>query len=157
MPLKKAAAAPAKVEPTPEPARPAGPPLATAELGGQVVLVFPAERFDLDVASALGKRDWELVVRASDKLTGEARDRLHREGGGFVAPLEFLSEVFVDGKPLSRPQFDQQARAVSEGVRALEVHLPRFGPVTLLDVAGKGRFVTSLVGHDAAVAALVRG
>ncbi|MCE9580784.1 MAG: hypothetical protein K8W52_47160 [Deltaproteobacteria bacterium] len=155
------AAAPAKVEPKPEPAPakpvPAGPPLTTAELGGQVVLVFPAERFDLDVAAALGKRDWDLVVRGSDKLTGEARDRLHRDGGGFVAPLEFLSEVFIDGKPLSRPQFDQAARAVGEGARALEVHLPRFGPVTLIDVAGKGRFVTSLAGHDAAVAALVRG
>jgi hypothetical protein len=29
-------------------------------------------------------------------------------------------------------------------VRSLEVHFPRFGPVVLLEIAGKGRFVTSL-------------
>jgi hypothetical protein len=157
--LKKAAAPAGPVAPAPAPAKPepVGPPLSTAELAGQVVLVFPPERFDLDVAAAIGKRDWDLVVRSSDKLTGQARDRLHREGGGFVAPLEFLSEVFIDGKPLTRPQFDSGARAIGEGVRALDVHFPRFGPVVLIDIAGKGRFVTSLAGHDAAVAALVRG
>jgi hypothetical protein len=47
---KAAAAPPAKPEPK-------GPPLSAKELDGKVVLVFPAERFDLDVAAALGKRD----------------------------------------------------------------------------------------------------
>jgi len=28
-------------------------------------------------------------------------------------------------------------------VKSLDVHFPRFGPVTLLEIAGKGRFVTS--------------
>ncbi|MBK9035989.1 MAG: hypothetical protein IPL61_32865 [Myxococcales bacterium] len=133
----------------------AGPPIAVADLAGTVVLVFPAERFDLDVAAALGKRDWDHVLRAGDKLSGMVRDRIHKDGAGWVAPLEFLSEVFVDGKPLARPAFDAGARALADGVRAFDAHFPRFGPVVLLDVPGRGRFVSSVMGRDAEVAALV--
>jgi hypothetical protein len=133
---KPAAAPPAKPEPK-------GPPLATKELDGKVVLVFPAERFDLDIAAALGKRDWDQVVRRSDNLTGAIRDKIQRDGAGWIAPLEFLSEVFVDGKPLTKAEFEKAA-ATAGGVRSLEVHFPRFGPVTLLEITGKGRFVTSL-------------
>jgi hypothetical protein len=145
-----AAAAPPKEEPK-------GPPLRIAELDGTVVLVFPAERFDLDVAAALGKKDWDGVVRRSDNMPGALRDKLHREGGGWIAPLEFLSEVFVDGKPLSKPHFEANATALDGGARSLEVHFPRFGPAVLIDVPGKGRFVSSLVDRAAKVAALVRG
>lgn len=133
---KPAAAPPAKPEPK-------GPPLAARELDGKVVLVFPAARFDLDVAAALGKRDWDQVVRGSDNLTGALRDKIQRDGAGWIAPLEFLSEVFVDGKPLTKAEFEK-ASSLTGGVRSLEVHFPRFGPVTLLEIAGTGRFVTSL-------------
>ena len=133
----------------------AGPPLAVAELGGAVLLVFPAERFDLDVAAALGKRDWDAVLRRGDVTSGAIRDRIQRDGAGWVAPLEFLSEVFLDGKPLAKPAFEAGARAIATGGRALDVHFPRFGPVVLLEVPGKGRFVTSLREHADAVAALV--
>jgi hypothetical protein len=128
--------------PAPKP-EPKGPPLSAQELDGKVVLVFPADRFDLDVAAALGKRDWDQIVRRSDNLTGAMRDQIHRDGAGWIAPLEFLSEVFVDGKPLTKPEFEKTA-TVTDGVRSLEVHFPRFGPVTLFEVTGKGRFVTSL-------------
>jgi len=130
------AAAPAKAEPK-------GPPLTAHEIDGKVVLVFPAERFDLDVAAALGKRDWDQVVRRSDNLTGALRDRIHRDGASWIAPLEFLSEVFIDGKPLSKAEFDKSS-TTANGVRSMDVHFPRFGPVTLLEISGKGRFVTSL-------------
>ncbi|MBL8625551.1 MAG: hypothetical protein JNK64_29840 [Myxococcales bacterium] len=146
----------APVAPAAEPPAVAGPPLTTAELGGAVVLVFPAERFDLDIAAALGKRDWDHVIKSGDKLSGAVRDRIHKDGAGWVAPLEFLSEVFIDGKPLSRPAFDAGARAVVGDVRAIDVHFPRFGPVVLFDVPGRGRFVSSVVGRDAEVAALVQ-
>ena len=142
--------------PAAEPPAAAGPPLTTAELGGAVVLLFPAERFDLDIAAALGKRDWDHVIKSGDKLSGAVRDRIHKDGAGWVAPLEFLSEVFIDGKPLSRPAFDAGARAVGGDVRAIDVHFPRFGPVVLFDVPGRGRFVSSVVGRDAEVAALVQ-
>lgn len=132
----KPAAPPAKPEPK-------GPPLSATELDGKVVLVFPAERFDLDVAAALGKRDWDQVVRRSDNLTGALRDKIQRDGAGWIAPLEFLSEVFVDGKPLSKAELEKTA-TTTNGVRSLEVHFPRFGPVMLFEIAGKGRFVTSL-------------
>jgi hypothetical protein len=140
-PAAKPAEKPAAPPPPPEPV---GPPLATAEVGGNVVIIFPAERFNLDIAAALGKRDWDQVIRTGDHLAGSMRDRIQREGAGWVAPLEFLSEVFVDGKPLSKPAFEAGAKSVNGGVRELEVHFPRFGSVLLLDVPGKGRFVSSL-------------
>ena len=119
-------------------------------------LVFPAERFDLDVAAALGKRDWDQVVRGSDKLTGAMRDKIQRDGASWIAPLEFLSEVFVEGKPLTKAQFEKEARQL-DGARALDVHFPRFGECVLLDIPGKGRFVTSLTERAERAAALVRG
>jgi hypothetical protein len=133
---------------------PKGPPITATELDGKVVLVFPPERFDLDIAAALGKRDWDQVVRGSDKLTGAMRDKIQREGASWIAPLEFLSEVFVEGKPLSKQQFEKEAREV-DGGRALDVHFPRFGDVVLLEIAGK-RYVTSLTDRAERAAALVK-
>jgi hypothetical protein len=119
------------------------------------VLVFPQERFDLDVAAALGKRDWDFIVHSSDNLPGAIRDKIQREGACFIAPLEFLSEVFVEGKPLTKQQFEKDARSV-DGARALDVHFPRFGEVVLLELPGKGRFVTSLTDRAERVVALVK-
>ena len=140
-PAAKAAPAPAPA-PAPPKEEPKGPPIAATEIDGAIVLVFPAERFDLDVAAALGKRDWDQVVRRSDNLPGQIRDKIWRDGASWIAPIEFLSEVFVDGKPLTKQDFERDARS-SDGVKSLDVHFPRFGDVTLLEIAGKGRFVTS--------------
>ncbi|HTR55894.1 MAG TPA: hypothetical protein VMJ10_34700 [Kofleriaceae bacterium] len=150
---------PAKAAPAPAPApvkaEPKGPPISAKEIDGHVVLVFPAERFDLDVAAALGKRDWDQVVRRSDNLPGVLRDKIQRDGAAWIAPLEFLSEVFVEGKPLTKAEFDKTARQL-EGARALDVHFPRFGDVVLLDVPGKGRYVTSLTGSAERALGLVK-
>ncbi len=113
-----------------------------AELGDRVVLVFPAERFDLDVAAAIGKGDYETVIGPGDALTGQTQDRIMRDGAGFIAPIEFFSEVFLDGSPLSRPQFDAGSTSVGD-TRTMQVHYPRLGPVLLLDAPGLGRFVSS--------------
>ncbi|HVK85807.1 MAG TPA: hypothetical protein VM513_16925 [Kofleriaceae bacterium] len=148
---------PAAPVPAPAP-EPKGPPIAAKEVDGNVVLVFPAERFDLDVAAALGKGDWDQVVRRSDNVPGSIRDKIHRDGASFIAPIEFLSEVFVEGKPLTKAEFERDARQIGpdgQSVKSLDVHFPRFGAVLLLEIAGKGRFVTSF--HDASRAAqLVR-
>lgn len=153
---KAAAPAPAKPAPAPEPPpEPKGPPLTAKEIDGTVVLVFPPERFDLDVAAALGKRDWDQVVRRADNLTGAMRDKIQRDGASWIAPLEFLSEVFVDGKPLTKAQFEKDAVQTS-GVKALAVHFPRFGDVVLFEVPGKGRFVTSLTDRAERAVALVQ-
>jgi hypothetical protein len=150
------AAAPVPV-PVPVPVKdePKGPPVAAKEIDGHVVLVFPQERFDLDVAAALGKRDWDQVVRRSDNLPGALRDKIQREGAAWIAPLEFLSEVFVEGKPLTKAEFEKTARQL-DGARALDVHFPRFGDVVLLDVPGKGRFVTSFTTSAERALALVK-
>jgi hypothetical protein len=151
---KPGAGAGAAAKPAPAPApEPKGPPITAKEVDGAIVLVFPAERFDLDVAAALGKRDWDHVVRSSDNLPGAMRDRIQREGAGWIAPIEFLSEVFVDGKPLTKAEFERTSQAAN-GVRSLDVHFPRFGAVKLLEISGKGRFVTSL-GDPARAAGLV--
>jgi len=152
--------APKAAAPKPEPApvkkeEPKGPPLAAKEIDGKVVLVFPSERFDLDVAAALGKRDWDQVVRSSDNLSGAMRDKMHRDGAAWIAPLEFLSEVFVEGKPLTKQQFEKDAQPL-DGGRALEVHFPRFGEVILVEVPGKGRFVTSLTDRAERAVQLVK-
>jgi hypothetical protein len=139
----KPAAAPAAAPPPPPKAEPKGPPITAKEIDGHVVLVFPQERFDLDVAAALGKRDWDFVVRRSDNLPGSLRDKIQREGAGWIAPIEFLSEVFIDGKPLTKQEFEQNAQT-AHGVKSLDVHFPRFGAVKLLEMADKRRFVTSL-------------
>jgi hypothetical protein len=149
---ERAKTEPPKPEPTPEPK---GPPLSVKEIDGSVVLVFPAERFDLDVAAALGKRNWDQIVRRTDNVPGSVRDKIHRDGATWIAPLEFLSEVFVDGKPLSKAQFEKEARSL-DGLRALDVHFPRFGDVVLLDIPGKGRFVTSMTDRAERAASLVK-
>jgi hypothetical protein len=151
----KPKATPAAPAPAPVIEEPKGPPIAVQEIDGTLMLVFPPERFDLDVAAALGKRDWDHVVRRSDNVPGAVRDKIQREGARWIAPLEFLSEVFVDGKPLTKQQFEKEARPV-DGGRALDVHFPRFGDVVLLELTGKGRFVTSLTERAERAAALVK-
>ncbi|CAN5898347.1 hypothetical protein BH11MYX2_BH11MYX2_10680 [soil metagenome] len=146
----KATAAPAaKPAPAPAPApvpekkgEPKGPPIAIKEIDGAIVLVFPAERFDLDVAAALGKQDWDHIVRRTDNVSGSIRDKMQRDGASWIAPIEFLSEVFIDGKPLTKQEFERDSEK-TDGVKTLDVHFPRFGDVKLLEIAGKGRFVTT--------------
>ena len=155
-PPPKAAAKPVEPpKPAPPKEEPKGPPISLREVDGAVVLVFPAERFDVDVVAALGKRDFDHILRRSDNLPGAMRDRIHRDGAGWIAPLEFLSEVFVDGKPLTKAEFERDSQKL-EGMKSLDVHFPRFGPVMLLEIAGKGRFVTTVNGAERA-AKLVAG
>ena len=87
----------------------------------------------------------------ADPIPGPMRDRMYEHGAGFLARLEFLSEVFVDGMPLSKPQFESNATTLADGVRAMRVHCPRFGPALLIEAAGRGRFITSELDADASI------
>lgn len=135
--------APGPPPPAPPP-EPAGPPIEAVEVDGRVVLRIPGARFHIDLTTALGRRNLD-VLRKSDVIPGRLKDRIHEQGCGFVAPLEFLSEVFLEGKPLDRRTFEAQAVEASPGVRALEAHLPRFGPVRVVETGGR-RYVTSETG-----------
>lgn len=60
-------------------------------------------------------------------------------------PVEFLSEVFVENKPLSRPEFQQRATPMDVAGRslsALEVLAPRLGYGTLLSDGKRHAFVS---------------
>jgi len=146
---KAAAAAPTPAPATPpEPPKPVGPPIRAVEQGGRIILVVPPERVDSDTVTALGKRPLD-VLTSKDAVTGKQRDAIHQHGCGFIAPLAFLSEVFLDGKPLDKKRFEAEAQPAGPGVRALEAHLPRFGGVRVLDQGGK-RWITSEISGDGA-------
>jgi hypothetical protein len=130
-------------------------PLKTVRLGDSLLLVFPAQRFDLEVAAHLGKKDWSAILRNEDNLEGADKDHLYEHGADFVAGVEFLSEVFVEGKPLGKAEFESGATTSDAGLKTMEVHFPRFGPVMLISRPDGSRFVTSrLNGAEEIVGAL---
>ncbi len=154
-PAAAAAAAPAPAAPAPPPA-PVGPPILATDLGERVILRIPAERFDTEAIGALARRSLDLLTSV-DKVSGPQRDRVHADGVGFVAPLAFLSEVFVEGKPLDKKRPEADARPGPDGTRVMEVHLPRFGPVLLLDGGPGQRWISSETAADpTALLALAR-
>jgi hypothetical protein len=131
----------AEAPPPPEPPWPPPSRLITAiDVDGRVALRIPAERFELRAYADLGRRSLDFL-HAVDKVNAAQRSAF-LERGLFVARLPFLSEVFLDGKPLARPRFEAEAKEEAPGVRALAVHLPRFGPVKLFERGGK-RYVVS--------------
>ncbi len=140
----------------PEPPKPAGPPIVATDVGERVLLYIPAERFDTETVSALARKSLDLLT-GLDRVSSAQRDRIHHGAGGFVAPLAYLSEVFVEGKPLDKKRVETEARPGPEGTRLLEVHLPRFGPVLLLDGGPGKRWITSeTAGDPAAILSLAR-
>ncbi len=108
-----------------------------------VVVALPVELSETDIL-----RPFQIprVDRnAPDALPGDVRDRLQGRALDFAVVVEFLSEVFVDHQPLSRPKFDERAQPRDlDGltVKALEVHAPRLGPGTLLRHEGRNVFVS---------------
>ncbi len=124
------------------------PALRATKLGEGLLIIFPAERFDLEIAAALGKKDWDSILVPSDPINGAQKDLLYGTGAEFIAPVEFLSECFVQGKPLNKAQFEESATATKDGTKTMEVHFPRFGPVTLFARPDGSRFVCSHLGDS---------
>jgi hypothetical protein len=151
----RAAAAPTEA-PKPEaaPAKNIGPAIRIARVDESLVLIFPPERWDLDVAAALGKKDWESILQGGDDFSGQDKDTIYEHGAEFVAPVEFLSEVFVDGKPLNKAEFERSATRVGNA-QTLEVHFPRYGAVLLFARDDGARFVSSAIQKPEEILALV--
>ena len=51
-----------------------------------------------------------IVEGTITKWLKKPGDKIQRDGASWIAPLEFLSEVFVDGKPLTKQQFEKDAK-----------------------------------------------
>ena len=128
--------------------------LKTATLADEFLIVYSENQFDLDLAAAFGKKDWDTVLRTVGGISGQDRDKVYGKGAHFLAPLEFLSEVFIDGTPLSKPYFEEHCEGHDAG-RSLQIHYPRFGPALLLELADKRRFVCSILNQPEATFKLV--
>ena len=75
---------------------------------------------------------------------GALTDELMGKRVDFAVRVDFLSEVFVDDKPLSRPVFEGAATPLpgAGDVMALEVLAPRLGRGTLLRRGRAGMFIS---------------
>lgn len=72
-------------------------------------------------------------------------DELQGKRCDIAIAVEFLSEVFVENKPLSRPELQQRATTIELGGRslqALEVLAPRLGYGTLLSTGKRHAFIS---------------
>ncbi len=100
-----------------------------------------SDGFTPAVAASMGNRDYDQFLKGVN-LEGRIRDRIYEHGANFAAPIEFLSEVFFDGKPLSKGTFEENAEDSGAG-KSLKVMYPRYGAVTLLIDASDQRWVLS--------------
>lgn len=120
----------------------------------QADLLYVQDEQGLVVAPALTLEDADLLSGyLKRKLNGDLPEGLPRDltsqmqgkSVDIVVKVEFLSEVFLGATPLSRPQFEEQARSEElqgQGVRVLEVQAPRLGRGSLV-VADKKRVFVS--------------
>ncbi len=91
----------------------------------------------LVVATIHGDLPNGLPRTLTDSLQGRRSD--------IAIPVEFLSEVFVENKPLSRPELQARATTIDVGGRslqALDVLAPRLGYGTLLSTGKHHAFVS---------------
>lgn len=116
-------------------------PFARDELG--IVVAPNAELSEPDILRPyiVPKIDGDLP----DGLPRDLTQSLQGSRIDIVVPVEFMSEVFIENSPLSRPTFEQLAQNVDLGgqtVRAIEVLGPRLGYGTLLSMGKKRIFIS---------------
>jgi hypothetical protein len=127
------------------------------ELG--IVVAPQAELADTDILAPYLARD----VRGDPPpgIPRELVDPLQHKRVDFAVRVDFLSEVFTESGPLTRPVFEQQSTTRRLGdieVRALEVLAPRLGTGTLVRRGTTGVFLSRRVDEpwpEALVAALL--
>jgi hypothetical protein len=78
-------------------------------------------------------------------LPRELTDKLQGKRCDLAIAVEFLSEVFVENKPLSRADLEQRAHALELGgraLKALEVLAPRLGYGTLVTTGKRHAYIS---------------
>jgi hypothetical protein len=117
-------------------------------------LVHAIDELGITVAPAAELSEPDLlrpyVVRAIDGelpagLPSALAATLQGKRVDVVVPVEFLSEVFIDRVPLSKPTFEAQAQPLTldgHELRELEVLAPRVGPGRLIALGGRRVFIS---------------
>jgi len=94
-----------------------------------------------------------------DGLPERLRGELEGKPIDFAVRVDFLSEVFAAGKPLSRADFDAHATELELGGRALrvmEVFAPRLGAGRLLRAGAANVFITRRPGEPLPAALILQ-
>ena len=107
------------------------------------IVICEAELGDTDILSqyAVRKVAGELPSGIQPSLV----DQLQGKRIDFAVRVEFLSEVFIDDKPLTKTFFEAESTALEFGgatLQRLEVLAPRLGRGTLLRRGRDGIFVS---------------
>lgn len=106
-----------------------------------VVAVPKAELGEADILQPFIKS--KLVGDLPDGLPRELAEELQGKRLDIAVKVDFLSEVFIESVPLTRPMFEERAEDVSldgHTVKAIEVLGPRLGYGTLVS-KGKAPYV----------------
>jgi hypothetical protein len=110
---------------------------------GVVVAPKGAELADTDILSPYVVS--KLAGELPPGLPRELSERLQGKRIDLAVPVEFLSEVFVGDKPLSKPTFEAQAQTRELGghtVKLIEVLGPRLGRGSYIRGSSGGVFVS---------------
>lgn len=110
---------------------------------GVVVAPKGAELADTDILGPYVVS--KLAGELPPGLPRELQDDLQGKRVDFAVPVEFLSEVFVGDKPLSKPLFEAQAQTrelAGQTVQVLEVLGPRLGRGSYIRGSRGGVFVS---------------
>ena len=111
--------------------------------GHGLILMPDAELGDTDVLGPFLVRD--VKGDLPNGVPRDLTDELQGKRIDFAVKVEFLSEVFVEAAPLTKPVFEERAEEVQIGastVKRLEVLAPRLGAGTFYRRERAGVFVS---------------
>jgi hypothetical protein len=107
------------------------------------IVICEAELGDTDILSSYAVR--KVAGELPSGIQPSLVDQLQGKRIDFAVRVEFLSEVFIDDKPLTKPSFEEAATTVEiagAAIKQLEVLAPRLGRGTLFRRDRDGVFVS---------------
>jgi hypothetical protein len=128
--FKIVAAPPPPKAPEPPPEAPKNA-IRSVEVAGKTYLIIPKERVSTSLLDDLVKGRLDSFHKI-DALSGKVQELIARKQVPFLAQLEFLSELFLDGKPLNKSAAQSMMQPVSDGYSTFVAHMPRFGRVRVI-------------------------